>query len=598
MVQKAKFTPTATERLMQLMHSNSQTYALNRLSKTVALVGNAPLGNLGSSAGGVQASQANYLKVQGDTMVGPIAFYPSTVSVNASDELDISPSQTSTPKASSRVIASFSSPDKIQLIKGAQFAGQLLFLQVPASSVLTLEDYSNNAGGNIVTSTQSDFVVTTSTDPKIVMLQFDVTVSPNSNNGGWVVISSMSADGLTEPLLQTVTAVTTATEPTTTDIDCSLGNVFTITVDEDITMDFTNETASKYQLIHIIFTQDGTGGHTVTWPSTVKKTPLDSSQPVVSETASNQTDVILYTTDQGTNWYWTVASQGAASSFSGNLSDLTIDTDFDANGVYKYILDADADTYLIGDTDDRIEFFTANTEKVRIDTNLQLQGGVDLDANGNDIILDVDDDTYIHSSGDDNFELFVGAGARLTCNTGTFAVKSGVILNVEDHAIFDIISTPASTANMMIYGLNDTQDALVLNVTSGSEVKIDEAGTELFTFSNALMEFKSTTVNDIQFIRDDATPNDGDAMGRLRFLGDDSGGTQKEFSAVKGVQLDVTSTSADGEVVFDILVDNQLTEMFRFGPEGTGTTTPTLEIFEDDASPANGALGNIFFHGS
>lgn len=318
---------TATDLLLQNLRKNSELYSLRRFANTPGIIGNAPLGNVGSSAGGVQAAQANYLKVQGDTMVGPIAFYPATVSINASDELDISPSQTSTPQASSRVIASFSSPDKIQLIKGAQFAGQLLFLQVPAASVLTLEDYSNNAGGNIVTSDQADFVITTSTDPKIVMLQFDVTVSPNSNNGGWVVISSMSAGGgtLTEPLLQTVTAVTPQTEPTTTDIDCSIGNVYTITVDKDITMDLTNETASKYQLVHIIFIQDGTGGHTVSWPSTVKRSPLNSSTPTVSETASDQTDVILYTTDQGTNWYWVVSSKGGALGQTPWTSDIDAD---------------------------------------------------------------------------------------------------------------------------------------------------------------------------------------------------------------------------------------------------------------------------------
>lgn len=143
------------------------------------------------------------------------------------------------------------------------------------------------------------------------------------------VSGAAGSGGLTEPLLQTVTTVTTATEPTTTDIDCSLGNIFKITLDEDITLDFTDETASKYQLIHLILIQDGTGGRTVTWPAALTATPN------ISSTASEQTDVILYTIDQGTTWHFSVGTSGAstagASKQLDNLSSPVLNTNINFN---------------------------------------------------------------------------------------------------------------------------------------------------------------------------------------------------------------------------------------------------------------------------
>ena len=67
--------------------------------------------------------------------------------------------------------------------------------------------------------------------------------------------------------------------------------------------------------------------------------------------ANARTEVVLYTYDAGTTWYFMLHSDNISGGGSGasNLSDITIDLDL--NGTYKVIFDADADTYIIADTE-------------------------------------------------------------------------------------------------------------------------------------------------------------------------------------------------------------------------------------------------------
>jgi len=278
MTQKAKKVATTTDRLRNAIRKQSELYSLGRIRRTPAAYSNAPLGNLGGSAGGTQSSQGNFLKTKGDTMVGPIAFYPATVSITGSDELDISVGATSNHQSSSYVIASFSSPDKIQLIKGAQFSGQKLWLQVPGASTLTLEDYSNNAGGNIVSGDSTDLVITTSFDPIVVELQYDVTLSPNGNNGGWSILYAKSITGGTAtasfPLTPRITDYSdTWTSPVAIDLSTTDGHVHKFTVDADLTLTFSNPPSSGTQMtFELELQQDGTGStFTVTLPAEVRQ---------------------------------------------------------------------------------------------------------------------------------------------------------------------------------------------------------------------------------------------------------------------------------------------------------------------------------------
>lgn len=196
MVQKAKLTPTATDKLREALRKNRELYSVNRTLRTPISLSTAQIGNLGGSAGGVQAATSNFLKTQGDTMVGPIAFFPTTQSI-VSEELDIAPPLTGgINRASTYVIASFASPATLSLISGASFSGQLLYLEVPANSTLTIEDFSSNVGGNILTADGNDLVITTpAANPQVVTFLFDVTQGPNGNQGGWLVVGTSLGGG-------------------------------------------------------------------------------------------------------------------------------------------------------------------------------------------------------------------------------------------------------------------------------------------------------------------------------------------------------------------------------------------------------------------
>ena len=82
------------------------------------------------------------LKTSGDTMVGPIAFYPRTQTI-ASGTIDVS---ASTGAYSSRVyvIGQSSAADNLEVILGAGFAGQILFFQ-PIIAAITLQSYLKTA---------------------------------------------------------------------------------------------------------------------------------------------------------------------------------------------------------------------------------------------------------------------------------------------------------------------------------------------------------------------------------------------------------------------------------------------------------------------
>jgi hypothetical protein len=100
----------------------------------------------------------------------------------------------------------------------------------------------------------------------------------------------------------------TATATASTTIDCSLGNIFTVTMGASITtLAFSNVPASgRAYSLTLLLAQDATGGRSVTWPASVKWP--SATAPTLS--AANKVDIVtLLTKDGGTTWYATVAGQ-------------------------------------------------------------------------------------------------------------------------------------------------------------------------------------------------------------------------------------------------------------------------------------------------
>lgn len=86
-------------------------------------------------------------------------------------------------------------------------------------------------------------------------------------------------------------------------LDRANGNVFAVTLDQNVTsLTLANPPASgRTGTMFIFFTQDGTGGRTVSWPGSV--TWLSGSAPTIASGANAVTVVALFTKDAGTNWY-------------------------------------------------------------------------------------------------------------------------------------------------------------------------------------------------------------------------------------------------------------------------------------------------------
>lgn len=66
----------------------------------------------------------------------------------------------------------------------------------------------------------------------------------------------------------------------------------------------------KVKMIELVLTQDGIGGHTVTWGSTVR---WEGGAPPALSTGANATDRLVFTSyDNGTTWYGDVIGLGYA----------------------------------------------------------------------------------------------------------------------------------------------------------------------------------------------------------------------------------------------------------------------------------------------
>lgn len=176
----AKTNKTLVDEIVQLKKDKSKAFGLDRMARGVG--SSKSLGQTGSRGNSDEASGGEAkIRTSGDTMVGPLAFYPKTAII-AAGVLDISNSTTG--EFSSRVIVTGqgAAADDLDTITGAAYAGQILFLQATATTPITLK----HATGNIWSPTLADYVVT---DKEIVLLQYDTV------NTVWSCVANFVASG-------------------------------------------------------------------------------------------------------------------------------------------------------------------------------------------------------------------------------------------------------------------------------------------------------------------------------------------------------------------------------------------------------------------
>jgi len=161
---EAKKRPTIGRRIKESKREEQKLYNFMRRSQ-------GPTGRQVSvfSGGGANvqqgASEGAFLQTAGDTMMGPIAFFPRLVTISAG-QIDIGKT---TDAFSSRIIVSpqSGSTDDLDTILNAEHNGQLLFLQGIQTDTITLTN-----SGNIETIDGNNFDIV---DDDIIILQFDVT---------------------------------------------------------------------------------------------------------------------------------------------------------------------------------------------------------------------------------------------------------------------------------------------------------------------------------------------------------------------------------------------------------------------------------------
>lgn len=99
------------------------------------------------------------------------------------------------------------------------------------------------------------------------------------------------------------TSTTPSSSAGTLTLDLETGNVFEVTLTEDVTtLNLNNPPASgSAGSIFLIIAQDATGGWSITWPGSVQWP--GGTAPTLTGTASSVDIVSLVTRDGGTTWY-------------------------------------------------------------------------------------------------------------------------------------------------------------------------------------------------------------------------------------------------------------------------------------------------------
>ena len=180
------------------------------------------------------------------------------------------------------------------------YTGQTLkFVRVNAGE--TALEFATPAGAGDVSGPAS------ATDNALV--RFDGTSGTAIQNSGWILDDSEvlnAQDGvLQRPEIKDYaeTRTTPSSSSGTLTIDLTNGNVFEVTLTENVTtLTLSNPPASgKAGSLTLILKQDATGGRTFAWPAAVKS--AGGTDPVISS-AANAVDIYsLLTTDAGTTWY-------------------------------------------------------------------------------------------------------------------------------------------------------------------------------------------------------------------------------------------------------------------------------------------------------
>lgn len=291
------------EQFIQSLRVFANTSTLSGLGATESEASNSP----------VDAS-GNFLTKAGDTMLGPIAFFPVDVTIdtgiiNISDVTD---------DHSSRVIISTEGAaptDDLDRINGARFAGQFLSLQGIIGQTITINNDPSGTGTgqfNIRTPDGNPFILSGNQN---IILFFD------SIANQWVIVTGggSGGGGISYPVRPPVENLGNLGTDYEFILSNPTGHVLKFVATADLEITFNNyPIIDEQQTWEVEVKQDVTGGHVVTFPQVL-------NPPVLDTTPDSTTIVVFRTNDGGA----TIRVGNTVTTSAGTLSGLLIDANKD-----------------------------------------------------------------------------------------------------------------------------------------------------------------------------------------------------------------------------------------------------------------------------
>ena len=133
-------------------------------------------------------------------------------------------------------------------------------------------------------------------------------------------------------------------------------------------------------------------------------------------------------------------------------------------------------------------------------------------------------------------------------------------------------------------------------------------GDSKFTWDDTTMQISTTTSDEVilrllctdtdqnhgpvmDFRRDSSSPADGDELGRIRFIGDNSSGSQRAYAALFAECVDVSAATDDGRLAFSASIQNSHDELFYAGSQSTSGNPGVYPNGDDNVDLGNSSNG-------
>tara|TARA_A100001037_G_C15134007_1_gene630127 strand:- start:714 stop:2822 length:2109 start_codon:yes stop_codon:yes gene_type:complete len=219
--------------------------------------------------------------------------------------------------------------------------------------------------------------------------------------------------------------------------------------------------------------------------------------------------------------------------------------------------------------------------------------GIRLNSSSAEVMIDAVPDGAVTLYHDNSSKLATSAsGVTVTGavnpSTGiTLADNVNLTLGTGSDATIDF-----SGSNLEIRQANDAQDTYFYDASGNARLRLDTDQGDLYLYNYDT----GTDGPNLILKHVSASPADGDSVGRLYFVGDNSAGEATYFVSVYGASPDVTDGTEDGAFQIYVLTDgtnepyitanhgaNQAVKLYHTGNERLATTSAGVTITGDAA---------------